>query len=72
MKGNLGVRAAMAVAKMVEKGRVSGLGASQIVLWCYGKALESLGGRGWGFWTEWDENSSNPSLLLQLLHVFKA
>ena len=70
MEDNLGVRAATAVAKMVQKGRVVGLGASQSVLWCYGKALESLEGRGWGFWTEWDENSLNPSLLLQLMHVF--
>ena len=32
VEGNLDMRAAMAVAKMVEKGRVVGLGASQGVL----------------------------------------
>ena len=43
VEDNLDMRAATTVAKVVEKGRVAGLGASQSVSWCYGKAWESLG-----------------------------
>ena len=47
----MGMRAALAVAKMVEKGRVVGLDGTLGVLWCDGKAWDSLGGRAWGVWT---------------------
>ena len=43
MGDTLGVRAALAVAKVVEKGRVEGLGATLGVLWCDGKAWEGRG-----------------------------
>ena len=48
------IEAATVVARMVEKGRVVGLGASQSVFVKGGKAWEGLLGRGWGFSTEWE------------------
>ena len=70
LEGNLGMRAAMAVAKMVEKGRVVELDGTLGVLWCDPNGLVGLGGRGWDFWTEWDENFWNQSHFCCLLHLF--
>ena len=47
MEDNLGMRAAMAVAKMVEKGRVVGLEASQDVFSGMERAWGGGEGRGW-------------------------
>ena len=46
MEDNLGMRAATAVAKMVEKGRVVGLGASLGVFVSVGKGVRGA----WGTW----------------------
>ena len=61
------MRAALAVTKMVERGRVVGLEACLGRMWCYGKAWGGRGGRGLGFWTGWDEKFWNYSLICDLL-----
>ena len=70
VEDNLRMRAALVVAKMVEKGRVVELDGTLGVLWCDGKAWEGRGDRGWGFWTGWDERFWNPSRFCDFLHVF--
>ena len=70
LEGNLGMRAAMAVAKVVERGRVVGFEDLSGRLLRGGKGVGGRGDRGWGFWTEWDENFVNSSHFCNLCTSF--